>query len=196
MIKNKLMALTGFICIAFLTSCGNAGESKQAESDTTGGAAAQTEGKAVAQADLFSTADSTKNIGNVKFFQEADGQIKMEMHLNIPERADSNVAVHFHEHGDCGNKGDNTHGHWNPTNETHGKWGSAHFHAGDIGNIMLDNTGHGMTTVTTNLWSVADTAKNDIVGRGIIVHGGTDDYTTQPTGNSGPRIGCGVISKL
>jgi Cu-Zn family superoxide dismutase len=114
----------------------------------------------------------------------------------MPERADSTVAVHFHEHGDCGNMGENTHGHWNPTNEPHGKWDSDSFHSGDIGNIALDGKGQAKITVSTSRWSVADGDVKDIIGRGIIVHGGTDDYQTQPTGNSGPRIGCGVIAAV
>lgn len=157
--------------------------------------ACQMEGKEIAQATLNATA-TNEAIGTVKFFSLPDGKIKMDLELNFPERADSTVAVHFHEHGDCGNMGENTHGHWNPTNESHGKWGSAAFHSGDIGNIELDSKGHATISVTTDRWNViANDAKN-IIGRGIIVHGGTDDYTTQPTGNSGPRVGCGVISLI
>ncbi|MCY1531208.1 Copper/zinc superoxide dismutase (SODC) [compost metagenome] len=48
-------------------------------------------------------------------------------------------------------------------------------------------------TLSTDRWSTALSDENNIIGRGIIVHGGKDDYNTQPSGNSGPRIGCGVI---
>lgn len=148
----------------------------------------------VASAKLFTTSDN-KEIGTAKFYDLGNGQMKMDLELDFPQRADSVVAVHFHEHGDCSNMGENTHGHWNPTNENHGKWGSAAYHSGDIGNIQLDGKGHGSVSVTTDRWSIiADDTKN-IIGRGIIVHGGTDDYTTQPSGNSGPRVGCGVITK-
>ncbi|RZL97982.1 MAG: superoxide dismutase family protein, partial [Pedobacter sp.] len=87
-------------------------------------------GKQVAQAPLATTADG-KEIGSAKFFLLDDGQIRMDLEINFPARADSTVAVHFHEHGDCGNMGENTHGHWNPTKEAHGKWGSAAYHSGD-----------------------------------------------------------------
>ncbi|WP_316788699.1 superoxide dismutase family protein [Pedobacter frigoris] len=150
--------------------------------------------KEIAHSKLATTADG-KEIGSAKFFLLNDGKIKMDLEINYPERADSTVAVHFHEHGDCGNMGENTHGHWNPTKEAHGKWGSAAYHSGDIGNIQLDAKGHGTITVTTDRWSVQENDIKNIIGRGIIVHGGTDDYTTQPTGNSGPRVGCGVIVK-
>ena len=95
----------------------------------------------IASANLNSTANN-QSIGSAKFYQLNDGKIKMDLEINMPERADSTVAVHFHEHGDCGNMGENTHGHWNPTNEPHGKWDSDSFHSGDIGNIALDGKGH------------------------------------------------------
>lgn len=153
------------------------------------------ETKEVASASLNSTAKN-EVIGTAKFYALADGKIKMDLELNFAERADSTVAVHFHEHGDCGNMGENTHGHWNPTKEPHGKWDTANYHSGDIGNIKLDSKGHATLSITTNRWSTNTNDVKNIIGRGIIVHGGTDDYTTQPTGNSGPRVGCGVIEAV
>jgi Cu-Zn family superoxide dismutase len=85
------------------------------------------------------------------------------------------------------------HGHWNPTNAQHGKWGSASFHSGDIGNVKLDSKGHGTLSLTTDLWTLGGIAGKNILNRSIIIHGGMDDYKTQPSGNSGARIGCGVI---
>jgi Cu-Zn family superoxide dismutase len=149
----------------------------------------------VAEAKLATTADA-KDMGTAKFYKLDDGKIRMDLVINYPARADSTVAVHFHEHGDCGNMGENAHGHWNPTKENHGKWDSAVHHSGDIGNIQLDSKGHGEISVTTDRWSIVENDLKNIIGRGIIVHGGTDDYTTQPTGNSGPRVGCGVITKI
>ncbi len=149
----------------------------------------------IASAQLQSTANTAINVGSADFYLQKDGQIAMVMKINIKEKANSSVAVHFHEHGDCGNKGDNTHGHWNPTKENHGQWGNPPFHSGDIGNISLDKNGNGKVVITTDRWSVKEGNINNIIGRGIIVHGGVDDYKTQPTGNSGPRIGCGVIEK-
>lgn len=148
--------------------------------------------KEVAKASLNAT-ENNASIGSVKFYNLADGKMKMDLEIEYAAKADSTVAVHFHEHGDCGNMGENAHGHWNPTNEPHGKWGGANYHSGDIGNIQLDNNGKATLSVTTDRWNITEGDVNSIIGRGIIVHGGTDDYTTQPTGNSGPRVGCGVI---
>ncbi|HMR83511.1 MAG TPA: superoxide dismutase family protein [Niabella sp.] len=201
--KRFPLLLSGIIAITALASCGGASNNSD---DATGADSAQVvtdgtdilpsaEGTLVASANLMSTADSTQQIGTAKFYQLDSTQIRLDLVIDDKSRADSNVAVHFHEHGDCSNKGEGAHGHWNPTKENHGQWGTTPFHSGDIGNIQLDNNGHATKSVTTDRWSIADGATNSVIGLGIIVHGGTDDYTTQPTGNSGPRIGCGVIMK-
>ncbi|MCH5597576.1 superoxide dismutase family protein [Niabella ginsengisoli] len=200
--KRSHLLLSSMIAITALASCGGASTNSD---ETTGGDSAtvvtdsmslpEATGTLVATANLMSTADSTQQIGTAKFYQLDSTQIRMDLVIDDKARADSNVAVHFHEHGDCGDKGNNTHGHWNPTKENHGEWGSAAYHSGDIGNIQLDNSGHATKSVTTDRWSITDGATNNIIGKGIIVHGGTDDYKTQPTGNSGPRSGCGVIMK-
>lgn len=204
MINQNSLILACVISLFSMGSCASSSEKEQnaqseanADSSNLKDASLVPEGTQVAEANLTSTSDSTINIGTAKFYQLADGKIKMNLEMNLKDRADSNVAVHFHEHGDCGNKGMNTHDHWNPTKEAHGAWGSAAYHSGDIGNIKLDAYGIGTISVTTDRWSVdAMQQTKNIIGKGIIVHGGTDDYATQPTGNSGPRIGCGVISKL
>lgn len=199
--KRSFLA-AGIASLIILASCGNnTSDTNTADStavapdtslSTTPSGTGETQ---VATANLQSTSDSTQNIGTAKFYQLSDGKIRLDLEINLPARKDSNVAVHFHEHGDCGMKGENAHGHWNPTSAKHGEWGSAAFHSGDIGNITLDASGKATKSITTDLWSVSG-GTTDIIGKAIIVHGGTDDYKTQPTGNSGPRAGCGVITKL
>ena len=131
--------------------------------------------------------------GMANFESLSDGKVKMTLEITVPAKANKEVAVHLHEHGDCGDNGKASHGHWNPGNTQHGKWGSGSFHAGDIGNVKLDGKGKGSTTLTTDIWTLGGKPDKNILGKAIIVHGGTDDYTTQPTGNAGSRIGCGVI---
>jgi len=146
-----------------------------------------------AEAVLSGTFADTSVTGTVKFDSESDGKVKMTLELTVPAKAGKSVAVHIHEHGDCGDTAKMAHGHWNPTNAQHGKWGSASFHSGDIGNVKLDSKGKGTMTLTTDLWTLGGANDKNIIGRSIIVHGGVDDYKTQPSGNSGARIGCGVI---
>lgn len=148
----------------------------------------------LAYADISGTKSDTSGSGRAEFTKKDDGTVEMSLTVNFPKMANKSVAVHFHEHGDCGDAGKGAHGHWNPTNEAHGKWGSAAYHSGDIGNVQLNAEGTGAVTVSSNRWSIGGDDKTNILNRAVIVHSGVDDYTTQPTGNAGSRIGCGVIS--
>ena len=180
-----------------LVSCGsNETSTVDEKSDTTTVTdKVENETNATAEAVLSGTQQDTTVTGTVRFTED-DGKIKMTLDITIPKKANSSVAVHIHEHGNCGDMGKEAHGHWNPTKENHGKWGSAPFHRGDIGNVDLNAEGKGSMELETDLWSISgsDTTKN-ILNKAIIVHGGKDDFTTQPTGNAGSRIGCGVINK-
>ncbi|MDL2142798.1 MULTISPECIES: superoxide dismutase family protein [Flavobacterium] len=106
-------------------------------------------------------------------------------------------AIHIHEKADCSAAdGSSAGGHWNPTFKKHGKWGVAEYHKGDIGNFTADANGNGTITLTTDEWCIGcgDESK-DILGKGLIVHQGSDDFTTQPTGNAGGRVACAGIIK-
>lgn len=145
-----------------------------------------------AVATLTGTSPDTVVTGTARF-DAAGGKVKLTLDITVPSKAGKEVAVHIHEHGDCGDKGNMAHGHWNPGSNQHGKWGSGNHHAGDIGNVKLDGQGKGTLTIETDLWTLGGDAMKNIVGKAVIVHSGVDDYTTQPTGNAGSRIGCGVI---
>jgi Cu-Zn family superoxide dismutase len=105
-------------------------------------------------------------------------------------------AVHIHEFGDCSSPdGKSTGGHWNPYGNKHGQWDEmdGQYHLGDIGNIEVGPDGTGSLELTTDKWTIGTGGVNDVVGHSIIVHSGTDDFVTQPTGNAGGRIGAGEI---
>jgi Cu-Zn family superoxide dismutase len=104
-------------------------------------------------------------------------------------------GFHVHENGDCSAPdGSSAGGHFNPASTAHGRVGQGEHHAGDSDNIVAN--GEGVATVDTLLRgaSLGDGAATDIVGKGVIVHADADDYTTQPTGNAGGRLACGVIA--
>jgi superoxide dismutase, Cu-Zn family len=126
-------------------------------------------------------------------FDAADGKVKMMLELTVPKMANKTVAVHIHEHPDCGDNGNASHGHWNPTHTKHGKWGVGSFHLGDIGNVKLDAQGKGTMEMSTELWTLGTDTTSSLLNRAIIVHSSVDDFKTQPTGNAGSRIGCSVI---
>ena len=106
-------------------------------------------------------------------------------------------AIHIHEKSDCSAAdGSSAGGHWNPTFKKHGKLGEGESHKGDIGNFNADEKGDGTITFTTDEWCIGceDTTK-DILGKGLIVHQGADDYISQPSGNAGARVACSAIIK-
>ncbi len=146
-----------------------------------------------AEAMLSGTYPDTTLSGTAKFTTGKNGKVKMVLDITVAAKAGKSVAVHLHEHGDCGDNGKMAHGHWNPTNAQHGKWGQGSFHSGDIGNVKLDAKGKGSVTIETDLWTLGGKWDKNVLGKAVIVHGGGDDFTTQPTGNAGSRIGCGVI---
>jgi Cu-Zn family superoxide dismutase len=106
-------------------------------------------------------------------------------------------AIHIHEKSDCSAAdGSSAGGHWNPTFKKHGKWGIGEYHKGDIGNFTADEKGNGTISLTTNEWCIGcEDATKDILGKGLIVHQGSDDFTTQPSGNAGARVACSAIIK-
>ncbi|MDE0087277.1 MAG: superoxide dismutase family protein, partial [Candidatus Poribacteria bacterium] len=75
----------------------------------------------------------------------------------------------------------------------HGKWGEGEFHLGDIGNKTVGDDGTGTIELSTELWEIGTGSIIDVVGKSIIVHADADDFVSQPSGNAGARIGCGVI---
>jgi superoxide dismutase, Cu-Zn family len=104
-------------------------------------------------------------------------------------------AIHIHEKSDCSAAdGSSAGGHWNPTFKKHGKWAVAEYHKGDIGNFIADANGNGTVTFSTTEWCIGceDETKN-ILNKGLIVHKGTDDFTSQPAGNAGARQACSAI---
>ncbi len=146
----------------------------------------------VAEVNLVATSGSELS-GTVTFTEE-DGMVTMVAEISGLTKGVH--AIHIHEFGDCSTEdGSSAGGHWNPTGDPHGKWGDADgYHRGDIGNIEADENGVGTITMTTDEWCVdCGDADKDVVGHSIIIHDLPDDFVTQPTGNAGIRLACGVI---
>lgn len=139
------------------------------------------------------TIDSKSNTttqGTVKFTEKAG---EVEMDLNVYQLKPNSIhAAHIHETGDCSAAdGSSAGGHWNPTGESHGKWGASAHHAGDLGNLNTDANGTARLVMKTDKWCMGcDDESKNIIGKAIIIHAGADDFTTQPTGNAGGRVGC------
>ena len=102
-------------------------------------------------------------------------------------------GFHLHETGDCSSADfKSSGGHFNPTEVAHAGPEAIEHHAGDWGNLEVGEDGSGRLELTTSILTVGDGA-NSVVGRAVVLHGGTDDLTSQPSGAAGPRIACGVV---
>ena len=197
----RFLLIIGVIASVTVFSCNNNSEDEKESNTTTATTETAMPQNDTSPAPLVKHAEAklsgvyadTTVDGTVKFDTDSSGKVIMTLDVTVPAKAGKTVAVHIHEHGDCGDKGELAHGHWNPTTAQHGKWGSASFHSGDIGNVKLNANGKGSLSLITDLWTLGGKPDKNVLGKSIIVHGGVDDYTTQPSGNAGTRIGCGVI---
>lgn len=102
-------------------------------------------------------------------------------------------GFHIHEAGDCSSgDGMSAKGHFNPHGKPHGDPKSSERHAGDLPSLVAAKNGRAKLDVTVDGISIGSGPGN-IVGRGMIIHADPDDHKTQPTGNAGARLACGVI---
>jgi len=101
-------------------------------------------------------------------------------------------GFHIHEFGDCSSPdGNSAGGHFNPSHKDHGAPDAADRHAGDLGNVEADASGKAHLEWTDKVMKLS--GADSIVGHAVIVHEKVDDLKTQPTGNAGGRLACGVI---
>ncbi|MCM4152255.1 superoxide dismutase family protein [Arenibacter sp. N53] len=137
---------------------------------------------------------SDSNVKGEVSFTEENGSVSMK--ATLAGLTAGEHAIHIHEKADCSSAdGKSTGGHWNPTFAPHGKWGSTEgYHRGDIGNFTADGEGNATVEFSTDEWCLGcdDEAKN-LLGKGVIVHQGVDDFVTQPTGDAGGRVSCAGI---
>lgn len=187
---KKTSILLVAIAISIISCKNEKKETKTIETETTE-MEAVTAPKEVKMA-LIAKSDSNVS-GDVVFIEE-DGDVSMTAIINGLEPGEH--AIHIHETADCSSAdGKSAGGHWNPTAQPHGKWGDATgYHKGDIGNFTADENGHGTITFSTDQWCIGcgDDTK-DILGKGVIVHAGADDLTSQPSGAAGARVSCAGI---
>lgn len=132
--------------------------------------------------------------GTVSFVQKGDLLVMDADISGLPPNTEH--GIHIHEKGDCSAAdGSSAGGHFNPTSKPHGHYATVESHAGDMPNLKSDANGIAKLSVSLRAVSTEDGASNNIVGRSVVIHAAPDDYRSQPAGNSGARIACGVIQK-
>lgn len=149
-------------------------------------ASAQDTTKLVAK---LNPASGSQVTGTVDFTATSDGA---HVVVDITGLTPGKHGFHIHEKGDCSDPKANSAGaHFNPAHSHHGGPDSADHHAGDFGNITADASGKVHTEMTIK--GVKLSGADSVVGKSVIVHAKEDDLKTDPTGNSGDRVACGVI---
>jgi Cu-Zn family superoxide dismutase len=152
--------------------------------------------QSVPEAPLRATAALQPTKGSKAFgeatFEETDGKVRVSVFAQglVPGREH---GFHVHEAGDCSSDdGMSAKGHFNPHGKPHGAPSGTERHAGDLPSLKAGKDGRARLEVTVDAITVRP-GPASVVGRGLIVHADPDDYKTQPTGNAGARLACGVI---
>ena len=147
---------------------------------------------AMAMANLNPSEGQTAK-GTVHFQDLGEGSVEVVVDLTgVPP---GEHGFHVHDKGDCGNNGQNAGGHFNPSNMVHGAPDAQSHHAGDFGNVTAGANGEVHTRFETHSITVKEGAMS-VVGHAVVLHGNPDDLVSQPAGNAGPRIACGVATLM
>ncbi len=138
-------------------------------------------------------AAGTEIRGEVAFEPAPGGGVHISAFVSGLEGAGEH-GFHIHETGDCSSPDfKSAGGHFNPVGTIHGGPDDEERHAGDLGNISIGDNGSGELHAITTLLSLDPNEANSVIGKGVILHAGTDDLESQPTGAAGGRIACGVV---
>jgi Cu-Zn family superoxide dismutase len=129
--------------------------------------------------------------GTVSVRQDGDGvRVTGEVSGLTPDQAH---GFHVHEFGDCSAPdAASAGGHFAPEAHPHGAPDPAAHHAGDLGNVQADATGRATLDVRVPGLAIASGIRA-LAGRSLVVHAQPDDLVTQPSGNAGARVACGVV---
>jgi Cu-Zn family superoxide dismutase len=163
---------------AILAACSNAGSIFQRNPNATA---------------MLSPTKGNQASGTVQFTQKGDLVLVQARVSGL--KPNTSHGFHIHEKGDCSAPdASSAGGHFNPGGMRHGSPNSAQRHGGDLGNLLADASGTAQISIEVSGISLGVDA-NSIIGRAVIVHAQPDDLNSQPTGNAGARIACGLISK-
>ncbi|GAA0310580.1 superoxide dismutase family protein [Psychrobacter aestuarii] len=143
---------------------------------------------------LKATDGTQQEVGQV-YLRPVDGGVQVYGKLHhLP--AGQTVAIHIHETGSCDMMGKGAGGHFNPNGYPHSNPNDMMGHAGDLPNITADANGVATINFVNKKITATQAGDYSVNRRAFIVHAGADDYMSQPSGASGDRIACGIISEV
>lgn len=180
---NKLISLTAVALASALVACAHA--------------PAPLNRVAVAYATIANTAGEAR--GTAEMWQDVDNVVHVE--VQVSGMPPGPHGIHFHAVGSCESTSAGAFaaagGHYNPLGRQHGLDNSAGPHGGDAPNFTVNADGTGRASFTTDRISLTDgsTSLFDTDGSALVIHAAADDQISQPAGNSGARIACGVVKR-
>ncbi|WP_165374819.1 superoxide dismutase family protein [Sphingomonas montana] len=180
---NRLVLGVATTCIVALSGCAMDGGTGRPQGDM-----------AAAGASVMLLDASGAQKGTASLRQTAAG---LQMTVTAMGMTLGPKGLHFHMTGRCDAPDFTTAGgHWNPTAMKHGKDSGVGPHGGDLPNIEIsaDGTGRAETTLAGAMLTGGATPLMDADGAALIIHAAADDYRTDPSGNSGARLACGVVT--
>src|SRR5207247_11286264 len=171
-----------FVCLIFLSF---AGFTAQAQPEEKSSAPL----KAVA---VLHPTTGNKVIGTVTFTEVADG---VQVHAELAGLTAGDHGFHVHEFGDCSAPDVSSVGaHFNPTNKPHAGPDAIERHVGDMGNVEADASGKAKLEYVDHQISLTNDQQS-VIGRSVVVHAKADDLKSQPAGDYGARVACGVSGR-
>jgi len=180
--------LSGLVVLVVVAGCNAKADGAK---DSTGAAPAAADSNKAAAVTAAMKDSAGKDLGTLTLSDTPDGIIVMGSLTGLPK---GDHGIHLHTVGSCSPTFAAAGGHWNPTNKEHGKDNPKGPHMGDTPNITVGADG----SVSAMVTSPGGTLKGangllDADGASIVIHAKADDYKSQPAGNAGDRIACGVI---
>ncbi|MBU1364741.1 MAG: superoxide dismutase family protein [Gammaproteobacteria bacterium] len=143
---------------------------------------------ASARAELLARSGSA--VAGTVSFSETDGRLRVV--ANVTGLTPGEHGFHVHEVGDCSAPdGTSAKGHFNPGGNAHGHFASGDHHGGDLPSLLAN--AQGVARYIAELRGLSLRGPTGVIGRSVVIHADADDYTSQPAGNSGRRVACGVI---
>lgn len=190
---SQALKLTALVIPLWLLGCGDGDDivaDQAQEADQ-----AREKGVVIKAANAQLRAKSGSDISGTVSFRLDPGKDAMRIKLEANGLEPGKHGFHVHENGSCSGEGaKGAGGHFNPANRKHGAPTNADHHAGDLGNVVVESGG----TVSVEVESPAltFTGESSIIGKSIVIHAKADDFYSQPSGDAGKRVACGVILPL
>ena len=191
--KRVLFGLTIGAAAVLAAGCANTARSPSAAPTASAAMAAPAAPGATRAAAPLTAKSGTNTGGRVTFEQQSGGGVMVVVAVTgLPPG--TTHGFHVHEKGDClAPDAMSAGGHFNPGGKPHGQMSMPDHHAGDMNNLTADSAGNARAQFVMSDVTVGP-GPNSVIGRAVVVHKDPDDYRTQPTGNAGGRIACGVVA--